>query len=148
MSEETKTKTYQKHPDRVTLGEGALARVNGWLDQVRSELRGIRLSRNDLVEYAILSQPEELPASSVAELKASRFDEVAFAAWALRELKAARAKGEKLTLAGIVSGAHAPRARRVKRSREKAQAESQAKAFVDHSSRASDDRNDPNDLSG
>ena len=115
MNAEIKEKKYQKHPDRITLSSGALERVNAWLDQIRDELKGIRISRNDLVEHFILAQPDQLPSEVIEALKDARFDEVAFAAWALRELKAARSRGDKLTLADIVTGAHAAKERKVRR---------------------------------
>ena len=89
--------------DRITVGAEALGRLNQFLDQTSRCLRGIKLTRNELVNFLILNHPDAFSGAELKELEYRYFDEVKFAQWALGELKSAKARGETITLADIIS---------------------------------------------
>ena len=89
--------------DRITLRPDSLNRLDGWLASLQVKFRGIRVSRSDLVNWLIGARAPELSGAELRALQREYFDEVQFTAWALRELKDARARGEKLSLKDIMA---------------------------------------------
>jgi hypothetical protein len=110
---DVKPKRPQPKHDRLVLSSDALNRINGWLDQLRDQLKGIKVRRRDLVEYAVLSQPEQLSSRQVEDFRIRYFDEIEFAAWAIRKLKEGRAAGQRISLAELI-GAAIPKQTRTK----------------------------------
>lgn len=111
-----KKETTNRPSDRITIGPDALLRLNQFLEQSGKCLRGIKLSKNELVNFLILNHCDTLSSSELKELENKYFDEVKFAQWALSELKAAKARGEAVTFANIVSKVSSkPRVSRVKK---------------------------------
>lgn len=108
MENQEKPKVKPRHPDRVTLSPESLNRVGGWLSDLEERLKGNRVTRNDLVNFLILTHPPQLSEKETTELSEKYFDEVRFAEWALRQLKEAKASGNNITLAEIMAGAKAP----------------------------------------
>ena len=102
MENETKPKTKAKHPDRVTLAPEALWRVSKWLDETRGQIKGSKISRSDLVSFLIMSHSPCLSEGELKELEGEYFDEVRFAAWALGQLKDAKAQGKTVSLNEIL----------------------------------------------
>ena len=92
-----------QHPDRLTVSPEALERLNGWVADLEGRLRGITLTRNQLVQWLIMSHDAGLSAHETKQVEAEFFDELKFAEWAVRELKAAQTRGERVSLAEIVS---------------------------------------------
>jgi hypothetical protein len=95
-------KTAPKNPDRIVVTPEALQRLNGWLQTLEHSLKGVRLSRNQLVSWLISSHPESLSEEETSSIESRYFDEVKFAEWALRELKRSKAIGQSTTLAEII----------------------------------------------
>ncbi len=99
----SKRTDQNQYPDRVRIDPAGLDRLNQLNEQISGRLKGVKLTRSDLVNFLILSHSETFSASEIKELEAKYFDEVKFAQWALEELKAAKARGEDRTLASILS---------------------------------------------
>jgi hypothetical protein len=95
----------QSRRDRVTLDPVSLVRLNGWIDQLTREVRGLKINRVALVNFLISSHATELTPKEVGELKALFFDEIEYATWALHELKKARENGQKISLDEILKSA-------------------------------------------
>ncbi len=92
-----------RHPDRIKIGPEALSRLNQFSEQASECLRGVRLTRSDLVNFLILNRAENLSTEELKSLEEKYFDEVKFAQWAVEELKAAKIRGESISLATILS---------------------------------------------
>ncbi|MBI2712739.1 MAG: hypothetical protein HYX41_07805 [Bdellovibrio sp.] len=95
--------TKNTYPDRVKISAEAIAKLNNLAEQVNSQLRGVKLTRCELVDFLLLSHSESLSASELKDLEAKYFDEVKFAQWAVEELKRAKARGESVSFADILS---------------------------------------------
>ena len=92
-----------QHPDRLTVSPEALERLNRWVADLEGRLRGITLTRNQLVQWLIMSHEADLSPHETKQVEEEFFDELKFAEWAVRELKAAQTRGERVSLAEIVS---------------------------------------------
>jgi len=107
MENEQKPRPRMKHPDRVSLTPESLARLSSWILEAEGHLKGSRLTKSDLVNFLIKSHSASLSERELEQLEREHFDEVRFAAWALRQIKEARAQGKELSLADVVNTAPA-----------------------------------------
>lgn len=105
MENEAKPKSKAKHPDRVTLSPESLARLAQWIGETQNQFKGTRITKTDLVDFLILSHSAHLSERELEQLQIQHFDEVRFAAWALGQLKEARAQGKTISLSDIISAA-------------------------------------------
>jgi hypothetical protein len=105
IEDATKQIKKQSRRDRVTLDPVSFTRLNGWIDQLMREVRGLKINRVALVNFLITSHASELTPKEVGELKALHFDEIEYATWALNELKKARENGQKISLDEILKSA-------------------------------------------
>ncbi len=96
------SKKRVKHPDRVTLTPEALTRLAEWMGELEEHLKGSRVTKSDLVNFLVLSHSAQLSEREIDQLKSQHFDEVRFAEWALRQLKAEKAEGKNVSLAEII----------------------------------------------
>lgn len=101
MSEETKKKRIPKY-DRVTLYEDAMKRVDGWIKQVQDAKAGVSLFRKDILNWHILSAPEQLDEDGIARLAAQFFDQERFLKQALKRVRDAKGRGETLSLQALM----------------------------------------------
>ena len=99
-----KIKTRLAHPDRISLNEIGLKKVTSWLEQANGHLRGVKISRSDIVNWLISEQDEELSPQNLSALETQYFDQVKFGEWAIKDLKRRLSLGENVTLADIISG--------------------------------------------
>jgi hypothetical protein len=93
----------RQYNERIHLTKEALDRVTHWSDQISQQLKGSKVTRSAIVEWLVIVRPSELSESEISELQSKHFDEVKFAAWALKELKAAKARGEALSMSDLLS---------------------------------------------
>lgn len=98
----------QRHQDRVTLDQESLQRVDGWIEQVTSNAKGVNVARKEVVNWLIKQHDEHLLPIELDELKSKYFSDVRFLQQAIRELKAAKQRGEPITL-GEIFGAATPK---------------------------------------
>lgn len=101
MEDATKKKQTSRR-DRVTLDPVAVTRLNSWITDIQSELKGVQISRSDLVNFLISNHCENLTANEIHLLKKAHFDEADFAEWALKEFRKAKDRGENPSLADIL----------------------------------------------
>jgi hypothetical protein len=102
MEDATKQIKKQSRRDRVTLDPVAVSRLNAWITQIQLQLKGVQISRSDLVNFLIFQRGETLNPSEIQLLRKSHFDEAQFAEWALKEFKKAKDRGENPSLAEIL----------------------------------------------
>jgi hypothetical protein len=92
----------QPRRERVTLDPVAITRLDECVNQVQLQLKGVRLTRSDLVNFLVLQHPEGLSSAEIQILKTTHFDEAEFAEWALKEFRRAKERGENPSLADIL----------------------------------------------
>jgi nucleoid DNA-binding protein len=98
-----KRKRRYSNPERASLNNEALARVNSWMCQLKPKLKGSKVSRSDLVNWFILQKSDQLGDREVADLVKAYFDPVKALEWAVAEVKSAKARGESIDLTEFVS---------------------------------------------
>ncbi len=107
--EEIKRNKASEKSDRIGLSPASRERLDSWLLQVATQLKGINVKRRDLIEYVVLAQPETLSQRQIEEIRKSFFDEIAYARWAVRELTKAKDHGQNITLAELVGATSRPK---------------------------------------
>lgn len=127
MSDEMKEKSKRTHHfDRVTLSGEALTRIDGWIEQVTKN-KGVSVSRKDCLNWFILQHSANLSSEEIAQLEIQFFDEIRFLSQSLKEMRAARARGESVDLSALLKAKEVPgdgsRPRRQRRARAKKQAD-------------------------
>lgn len=105
----TTTKKPQVPTDRIFLQGEARERIQRWTEELNQTFKGLRLTKTDLVSHFILSRPAELSAEDAKKVRDAYFDEVSFAAWVLREMKAAQKRGESTSLEELLGSAISPK---------------------------------------
>lgn len=115
-SENQTKKTYRRCIERVTLSTEAYEKAASWIAELTKERPGIKISVRDLVNFLVLSK-KELLSDEKAELGAQYYDEVRFLSQALKALKVARSRGEKVALGDLLTGVYDPTAAPAKRKR-------------------------------
>lgn len=115
MNEEIKPRKYKRHLDRVTLRGQSRDRLNDLTEQIKRQIPGIKLCREDVLEDIIMAQPLDVATDQMDRIREKYFDEVQFAQWAAQEIKEAHSRGEKLSLTDIVSGSYVPRPRKARK---------------------------------
>lgn len=88
--------------NRVVLEAEVLTRVDHWIEQLKSERRGIQITRKDLVNWLVCERSECLSEAERERLSERFYDETRFLEQALREMKAAQRMGQKVTLAELM----------------------------------------------
>jgi hypothetical protein len=103
ITNESVKKVKFRHPDRVTLTPDLLAKLDGWMKQVTDTHRGVRLSRNNMVDWLIGSYPAELPSADIKIIAERFYDEERFLKDAIRELRSKKSRGESVDLAELLA---------------------------------------------
>ncbi len=103
------SETKNQHPDRIKISAEALSKLSKWNETISTLLRGVKLTRSDLVNFLIMNHDEQLSARELRSLEELFFDEVKFAQWAVEELKAAKLRGESVTLADVINRHRSPK---------------------------------------
>lgn len=98
---EKENKKRNRHFDRVTLDGSTLDRLDAWIKQVEAVKPGVVLARKDVLNWILVSLPERLTASQEKALSEAFYSELRYIQFAAREIKAAAARGEHLTLKDI-----------------------------------------------
>lgn len=103
MSEEIKNKKRNRRYDRITLYEEALKRVDSWIDQAEAAKAGVKIHRKDFLNWFVLNAPETLTVASLTALADKFFDQEKFLREALKKAKAAKERGETLSLKDLLN---------------------------------------------
>lgn len=121
---ETDKKKRITRPDAVTLKVESLTKISGWLAQIEEKIPGVRVTRSELVNWMIDKQKDELKPRQVAQIKDQFFDDVAFAQWALKQVKEGKLAGQNIKLKDLVLKKRTQRIQKRERTaREKSKAE-------------------------
>jgi hypothetical protein len=102
MENQNETQSTKTPQERVTIHREAASRIDGWVTELQSTVRGLKLTRSDVVNWLVQSHSDSLTSREIEDIKQKYFDEVEFTEWALRELKEARGRGEKLSLSDLL----------------------------------------------
>ena len=97
-----RTKANANH--RVVLSEESTRYLDRWLEQLRESSPGIRVKKQDLVNWLITQKGEALSSSDLKSVRDEFYDEIKLAEWALAQLKTAKAKNEKVALVDLLKG--------------------------------------------
>jgi hypothetical protein len=89
--------------DRITLKGEVLERLNQWAGQLKDACKGTKVKHGDIVEWLVMTHAPALSVKELNEFKDQYFDEVQFASWALKTLREAHSRGEKVSLTDIIS---------------------------------------------
>lgn len=103
MKDEESTITRNGHTDRILLHPETLVRVEHWMENIHKDLKGVKLTKADLVNRLLLTRPKDLTSEEKHQIGQLYFDEVRFANWALVALKEAKSNGRSTTLRDLVS---------------------------------------------
>lgn len=98
----TKPKAKGSSINRVVISEEAANKLDRWSEQMEAFCPGIGLKRQNLVDWLVTSKEQQLPTSDQKAIKEQFYDDIELAAWALQQLKAAKARNEKLSLADLL----------------------------------------------
>ncbi len=102
METPSKSKAKVSSLCRIILDEANGRNLQGWIEQLRGSCPGIRIKKQDLVSWSIHEKGERLSQSDLKAIRERFFDEVELAQWALEQLRAAKQRNEKLTLADVI----------------------------------------------
>ena len=97
-----KAKTKPQPVNRVVLSDSTAQKLDAWAEQMEMYCPGIRLKRQQLIEWLVNEKGPQLGTSDQRSVKDQFYDDVELAAWALEQLKAAKAKNEKLSLSDLL----------------------------------------------
>jgi hypothetical protein len=92
------TKKRQRHFDRVTLDAATLAKLDSWIGQVEAVKHGVHLCRKEILNWLVMNLPERLSPAQERGLADEFYSELRYLQFAEREIRAAEAKGERLSL--------------------------------------------------
>jgi hypothetical protein len=103
MSEDNQeVKTKGRYPDRFTVYPENLEKIGKLLEQLRSGTPGCRATRKDVLNWIVGKVPDSLSPADMKELSDLFYDEESFVKIALAEIRAAKSRGERLTLEEIL----------------------------------------------
>lgn len=104
MTENASPKKEKIKIERLTISQGTAQMLDDWLAQIRRSIPGLKINRQGLVDWLVSHRPAQLSARELSAIRGQLFDEIAFAEWAVKELKKARELGESVALADIMNG--------------------------------------------
>lgn len=116
MEASTAKAKRNRHHDRVVLDQNSLKRIDAWIEQVTLTGKGVMLSRKEMVNWIIGSHEELLPPQSLTTLKTLFFSELRFLHEAIKEVRAAKLKGEKVNMDLVMSNKTVLKSKRIKSS--------------------------------
>ncbi len=95
-------KVRNRFPDRFTVDPANLEKIGKLLEQLRSSVQGSDATRKELLNWIVEKFPEQLSPSDLKELSDRFYDEERFLKLALEEVRAAKGRGERLTIEEIM----------------------------------------------
>jgi hypothetical protein len=104
METQLKPKAKSVAVSRIVLSEEASKYLCTWMSQLRTTCPGIRLKKHDLLSWLVSQKGNKLSSSDLKIIKERFHDEIELAEWVLKQLKAAKARNEKLSLAELLGG--------------------------------------------
>lgn len=104
MDTPQKSKVKVSSLSRIILSEENGRHLQEWIVQLRESCPGIRIKKQDLVNWLVGERGPRLSSADLKSLRERFFNEIELAQWALGQLKAAKARNEKLSLADLLRG--------------------------------------------
>ena len=102
MNEVTKPKRKPVNVDRIAIGAEPSARLDQWFSQLDGKYKGIKMKRNELVEWLILNRAASLNDDEIRRIGDKFYDQMDLAQWIVRQLKDAKATGKSLSIDDIM----------------------------------------------
>jgi hypothetical protein len=101
---EAKSEKQARHtyPDRFMVGPPGLEKIARLLGQLRAVVPACDATRKDILGWMIEKAPDVLGAADIKELSDRFYSEERFLRLALEEVRAAKARGERLSLDDIL----------------------------------------------
>ena len=103
--------------DRVIIEPKNLEKIDCLLSALIKTQPGLQISRKDLINWLIETRPSELSESETKHLITLHYDEEKFVRFALEEMRAAKLRGERVTLNDLLSRQTKAAAHRKRRQR-------------------------------
>jgi len=91
-----------RRSDRISLSSDSIKRIDGWLSQIAPRLKGVKLSRTDIVNWLVQVQADELSEQLQADIEKRYFDPVKALEWAAKMAKSAKGEGDDFDLRDFV----------------------------------------------
>lgn len=114
--------------NRVVLNDETVAKLDSWIEQMEAFCPGIRLKRQHLFEWLVAERETQLSPSAQKSIKERFYDDIELATWALEQLKAAKARHEKISLNELLQGEKAQvRSNKKRQVKKKSSPESEVK---------------------
>ncbi len=85
--------------ERVALKPDIYSRTEQWLSQIDKHTKGVRITRNDLVNFILLQHAPTLSEDELSTIGLTHYNELRFYSWAIKTVREAQARGEGLTVA-------------------------------------------------
>ena len=89
-------------PDRFTVDPANLEKMGRLLGQLRSNVQACDATRKDILNWIVEKFPSDLNAAYLKELSERFYNEERFLKLALGEVRAAKARGERLSIEDIL----------------------------------------------
>jgi hypothetical protein len=89
---------------KVTLSSESLEKINEWTQQIIGDQRGVNIKPSEVVNWLISQHHSSFTPSEIDQYREKNIDQVEVAQWALKEIKAALRRGEKINLRDLVLG--------------------------------------------
>jgi hypothetical protein len=96
MTSESKNQNTSALRNRIALDNESVQKVDQWVEQVNREAKGVRIKRNELVDWLIKSLPDTLKSRQIKRISNQFYDAVVDMESALKKAKEARARGEPI----------------------------------------------------
>lgn len=96
-------KLNRPNTDRIAINKSNTERLNRWIEQAQEQINGIKINRTELLNCLIELHDDLLNAAEITEINKRFFDEVKFAEWMTQELRAARNRGENISLQELMT---------------------------------------------
>ena len=101
---ENKRKTTTKAIDRMVIHPETADRLDRWMEDLSTRFKGLRISRTDLANHLLMARAAALSPEEAETIRNQYFDEVSFAAWVLKEVRAAKARGQSISITELYEG--------------------------------------------
>ena len=93
------------HPERVTLSQVALLRIDRLIEDARMHLAGAPITRADVANWLLERRDDGLSANEIKALRTKFFDPILAFEWAARRIKEAQATGESAPMKELIGSA-------------------------------------------
>ena len=109
MENESKKRKRQKHSDRILLSPNALATLQDFDSQIEATFgQTVSVGHKDKITFFLGQRSSALTTGELAQIRALFFDEVKAVQLALKELKVARASGDRAKVDEVMKKLAAP----------------------------------------